>query len=249
MISPDSYSCEALAHGGIVWHVAPNRKEELQQWLDAHFAGILENPNVENMKTGPGCHVVGAGDVVLKQRSAPSVSARLSFGCRASQSRRSFVLAQTLNKLDIPTPRPIAWATIRVAGFRTADILLTDWAKDVTTLSWWLLHVCPSADERTKIIARVGTLLASFHVNGLSNRDMKSTNILLSHDTAQLWVVDLDGTRKVRRLTQRRAMRDFRPIQRTLRQYGERLDSDEDALLSAYNASLPSAMQLSRLLP
>ena len=248
-MSPEPYSCEALAHGGIVWHVAPHRKEDLQQWLNTHFTGILENPDVENMKTGPGCRVVGAGNVVLKYRTAPSSSARLTFACRASQSRRSFMLAQTLNGLDIPTPEPIAWATIRVAGFRTADILLTDWIKDVTTLSWWLLHACPGPNERTRIIAGVGKLLASFHVNGLSNRDMKSTNILLSHDTDHLWVVDLDGTKTVRRLTRRRAMRDFRPIQLTLKQYGDCIDSDEDELLSAYNASLPKTMQLSKLLP
>ena len=157
--------------------------------------------------------------------------------------------AQTLIECGIPTPAPVAWSTVRTAGLRTADYLLTEWVKNTTTLSWWLLHVCPRAAERTRVITEVGKLLASFHVNGLSNRDMKSTNILLSHDATKLWVVDLDGTKRVRHLSRRRAKRDFRPIQLTLQKYGERQDSDESVLLNAYNASVPTAMQLTKLLP
>ena len=240
---------EGLRHGALLWNVAPNRRQDLQQWLETHLADIFENPDVQDMKNGPGCRVVGAGGLVLKRRTAPHASGMLSFACRASQSNRSFMLAQTLIRLGIPTPEPVAWATERTAGLRTADYLLTDWVKNTTTLSWWLLHVCPSAAERTRIITKVGKLLASFHVNGLSNRDMKSTNILLSHDAQQLWVVDLDGTKRVRHLSQRRARRDFRPIQLTLKKYGEWRESDEGELLNAYNASVPTAMQLTRLLP
>ena len=197
------------------------------------------------MKNSSEGRVVGVDGLVLKTKVPPTIISSVKFAFRPSRAQKAFRLAQLLISRKLPTPKPVAWATVRFARLRKADYLFTEYMKNTNTLFEYLEDICPDGKSRTFVVAELGRLLARFHKCGFSNRDMKAANILVSRDAdIKLWVVDLDGVKKLRNISKRRAYRDIEPISLALSRYGQSLDSDKSVFLEAYNSILPENMQL-----
>ena len=93
----------------------------------------------------------------------------------------------------------------------------------------------------------LGYLLASFHVQGYSNRDLKDTNVLAGGDDGrELWAVDLDGVRRIR-ITRRRAIKDLWPIVRSLKMHGMGDANDKQNILNGYNSLSTLGLRMEEL--
>ncbi len=240
-------SGQILEIGAIRWHVAGEQAGRLEKWLSAHFPGILtESENV--LKKDKGSRVASAAGLVLKESTARKGRSMLRFGLRRSGARRAFTIGNELNAHGVPTPRPVAWATVRRFGLRERDYLVTEKVENACLLTEKLKTAGGDKTEREWIVRMLGRLLALFHCSGFSNRDMKDTNILVTENGGlKLWVVDLDGVRQKGMVTRTRAFRDFWPIVRSLAMYGWGDDCDKAAMLAAYNGAVPERLQLNRL--
>jgi serine/threonine protein kinase len=102
---------------------------------------------------------------------------------------------------------------------------------------------------RRAIVAGLGELLAAFHRNGYSNRDLKDGNVLVRIGAPPvLWAVDLDGLCPSR-WRAGGLRRDFRAVLRSLGLYGWAEEDDRAVLLEAYNASVSPGPKLRSLPP
>ena len=200
------------------------------------------------MKEDQGSRVVAVSDWVIKENGPRKGRGMLRFGLRRSGARRAFVLAHMLLEHGIPTPEPMAWATCRRLRLRIRDCLITRRISDVEDLKSRCMRVTASKADRAHTLESLGRLMASFHANGFSNRDMKDANILCSlSGPLKMWVVDLDGVRRWRSVSRNRARRDVWPIARSLGRVGWVTASDIKAFLAGYNATVPERLKLDRL--
>jgi tRNA A-37 threonylcarbamoyl transferase component Bud32 len=62
-------------------------------------------------------------------------------------------------------------------------------------------------------VRRLADLLARLHEAGFSHRDLKASNVLLD-DQLRPWLIDLDGVRRFRRLSEARAVADLARLAR-----------------------------------
>jgi tRNA A-37 threonylcarbamoyl transferase component Bud32 len=232
-----------LRLAGATWRLRRDDLARTTAWLQAHFPEILER-NENLLKDDTGSRVAAAEGLVVKESTARRGRSALRFGLRRSGARHAFRLGGELNALGISTPRPVAWATVRRLGLRVKDYFVAERVESCSPLKDTLDACRENAAARSQMLDLLGRLLASFHVNGVSNRDMKDTNILVNESGGtRLWVVDLDGARKKRFVTRRRAMRDFWPIIRSLKTHGLGGEADRADLLRGYNAVVPERLR------
>jgi tRNA A-37 threonylcarbamoyl transferase component Bud32 len=235
---------ETLRFSGLTWHVCGGDTARMESWLSAHFPAVLDNR--ENLlKDDKGSRVAAVEGLVVKESTARKGRSALRFGLRRSGSCRAFRLGRQLAECGVSTPLPVAWATVRRFGLRVKDYLVTEKVESHVSLADKLETCRENSDERRRLMELLGRLLASFHVNGFSNRDLKDTNMLVTgSDSPRLWTVDLDGVRKMRWITRRRARRDFWPIVRSLKRHGYGDGTDQAGLLRGYGAVVPLRLRL-----
>lgn len=239
---------DTLRVGSVVWHVAGGARERVADWLSAHFPGVLDDASAL-MKRGVGTRVARAAGWVLKESQVRRGRSAWRFGFRRSGSRRAFILGKKLIGLGIPTSDPVAWATVRRCGLRRCDYLISGEIERGIPLKQRLLDVADEVTERGRLVEELGALMAAFHGNGLSNRDMKHSNLVYrvgAEAGARLWVLDMDGVRRCR-ITRRRAWRDLYRVVHSLGLYGWSSESDRTGLLVGYNAVVPARLRLDAL--
>jgi len=237
-----------IAAGGMVWHARADEAGRFRDWLAAHFPGILKD-EICLLKKDRGRRVAVAEGLVIKATLRRRGRSRLRFALRASTSRRDFAVGDRLIAGGVPLPRPVAWATLRRGGLRVADYIVTERIADSRKLTSILKAARDSECLRRPVLDGLGELLALFHRNGYSNRDLKDGNVLaVERPALRLWAVDLDG---VRRACWRVGglKRDFRAVLRSLGLHGWATAADKAALLEAYNARVPARLRLRRLPP
>ncbi len=256
MSNCDSSGCNAplqgaqdvLVMGSIVWHFSRESEVRLRQWLVEELVNVFEN-SAGIIKNEPGRRVAVANGLVIKERTAQDgILQILKFGLRRSGSYQAFKLARQLIACSILTPQPVAWATVRCSGLRVRDFIITEELKNSVSLPEKLTAVVNDHKEKGRLIDLLGQLLAAFHVNGFSNRDLKGGNVLVTEDgEMKLWIVDMDGVCRKHVVTRRRAARDFIPVLRELKIHAQPSESDMLRLVDAYNAVVPARLKLSKL--
>jgi tRNA A-37 threonylcarbamoyl transferase component Bud32 len=237
-----------LRERGVAWKVSECCFEMAAAWLRLHFPGVISD-GAAHLKRSATTTVAACDGLVLKATGPAGGVRRLKFALRPSSSRRSARLASELRRAGIATPEPVAWATVRRAGLRQRDYLVTVHVRDAVILTHVLRRAGLPGDQRRDVVRMLGELLAAFHANRYSNRDMKDANLLVAEGggTPQLWVVDMDGVRRVRRLTRRQVLRDFWSVVRSLRKNGWDEVECKRWLVEAYNARVPERLRFEAL--
>lgn len=236
-----------LVLGSIVWHVCRQHKERVKQWLLTELVGVFEKDD-GIFKNEPGRRVATAAGLVIKERTPLDGKSILRFGLRRSGAYRAYKLGYALIAHNITTPQPVAWATVRYMGLRIKDYIITEELGSSVTLPERLQEIKGNNEQREKLIRLMGELLAAFHSNGFSNRDLKGGNVLVTNNGVQkLWVVDMDGVCCCRRISRWRAGRDFGPMIRELEIHCQPSASDVAILLAAYNEAVPNRLKRYKL--
>ncbi len=221
------------------WHIAPGEGAGLVAWLNQYCQnGQLQEGKI--LKHDEGGRVVAQAQLVLKIYWPKQGWAGIRFLIRPSRARRACQLGRRLRALGMPTPPMLAWAIRRRCGLLRAEYLITREVVDSEQLTSWLERNSPDGLARAKVMAAYGRLVAMFHQNGYSNRDLKHENVMCSiSEPWVLQVVDLDGVRRRPWILRRRAQRDLLRVGKSLASLGWSGAADIRAFFDAYNSSVP----------
>lgn len=194
-----------------------------QQWLADPAAFWRRHERGRTIKDSHSGQVIrarlvteeGATLEVVAKRSRPRNWLRaIVFAVRPSRERRAWRRGYALIHRDLPSPRPLAFLERRRWGLLAESLLIVEAIPDARDLydAIWLdwTGLSPRALRRCKdgAIEALVRLVCDFQHKGFSHRDFKASNLLVRQDPAtgacQLWLVDLDGLQRCRRLSERR---------------------------------------------
>jgi tRNA A-37 threonylcarbamoyl transferase component Bud32 len=232
-----------LKHHNIYWHLKPETVETTKSWLIDNFPSIYESEN-NILKNDTGSLVVQENDIVLKKRTLRPNKKRWQFAFRPSQSKRIYNITQTLTTLNIPVAPTLGYATEYKNGERKADYLLSSYIpgniefQDILSGKYKDLSL-------NVAIKKVAKLIATFHITGISNRDLKDSNIILDLTTNEFLAIDYDGISLRKNISKKRAQKDIIPIFISMRSHKRQRTSFE-LLISEYNAHMPAEKKLQK---
>lgn len=153
--------------------------------------------------------------------------ARLLDGWRPSLVRRAWETGHALVRRGIPTPRPLV--CVEVPQHRgTRGYLVTEWIENTETALTAVTETLPRRprpDQRAWLTAqcrRLASILRRFHACGFDHRDLKLANLLVSRPGTdpRIWLLDLDGVRRWRRLPRQRIVQNLARIEVSCRVQG-----------------------------
>jgi serine/threonine protein kinase len=134
----------------------------------------------------------------------------------------------------IPSARAIAAVEFRRCGMLTKSFFLTDEiVAGQTTNAYWRRELQTASGRganrrRQNFLQRLASLFRSLHDHNVYHKDLKDTNILVTpgnnHQAESVFLLDLEGIRRYRRLSWRRRIKNLVQLNRTLGLYLRRVD-------------------------
>jgi hypothetical protein len=231
-------------------------------WLDSKYAdpefiALLQNPDA--LFDCPTCQIIKdqqkikvarvvvdvQGEkhaIYVKRYNSFMLRHRLGSVFAPSGGVKSLRGAAILQRNNIATAQPIAAIEERIQGMvRRSFYLSKEISGGVTVDAYWL-NVLSAARHREGFRRRrvflhtLGALFRTLHKRGVYHNDLKDANILAvpprDGDKASLYLLDLEGVRQYRALSESRRNKNLVQLNRTL---GTHLDATEKlALVRAY---------------
>ncbi|MGE5306203.1 MAG: lipopolysaccharide kinase InaA family protein [Alphaproteobacteria bacterium] len=172
--------------------------------------------------------------VYLKRFNAFSWRYRLGSLFLTSGAVRALRGAHVLMEAGIPAARAIATVEFRHCGMLTKSFFLTDEiAGGITSNAYWRKDLREITERdahrrQRKFLQRLAALFRNLHARNIYHSDLKDSNILVvPADYCQaesLFLLDLEGIRRYRRLSWRRRVTNLVQLNRTLGLYLRRVD-------------------------
>jgi tRNA A-37 threonylcarbamoyl transferase component Bud32 len=178
----------------------------------------------------------GPVPAVLKRVSA-SCAGALKNLLRRSQVLRSWVSGHALRDRWLPTPRPLAvFHRVRI-GLPAEGYLLTEKVAAAVGLDAAVRH-CPDRATLRDLIRRVARVLRTMHDRGVSHRDLKAANILITGGEPVL--IDLVGVRTRVRLGDSKRARELARLNASFLRFPAVTRGERLRFLRAYLAAGPA---------
>lgn len=229
--------------------VACGDESDWRGWATADWAEAAESllaagnealdPGEADLKDGRSASVrqvelPGGRTLVLKRdrRAAERPLTRL----RASRSLRSFRNGHALLIRSIATARPAAAVDRRSKGRPAETLLLTEPVPGGVALNAYLRDG-PAPADRRRLTRRLARLIRQLHAAGFSHRDLKAPNIVVATDPPdepRPFLVDLDGLRRRRHVSEGRRARDLMRLGVSLEEWDVARATDRLRFLRAY---------------
>jgi len=107
-------------------------------------------------------------------------------GLKNTRAAREFLLLNTLAKLGLPAPKPIAYKIEKLALTYRADILTSriNHAED-------LVAMLSKQTISPGLWEKIGACIKAFHHHGIYHHDLNAHNILIDDDE-KVWLIDFD---------------------------------------------------------
>ncbi|HEY4311978.1 MAG TPA: lipopolysaccharide kinase InaA family protein [Pirellulales bacterium] len=239
----------ASAMGYAVRDLARGDLLTLMSQPDAPFAA----PDAQMIKVCSGSQVVKT-TMLLEGRPTPAAYKR---SCnrlwrkailalfRRSRALRAWHLGHALRERGIDTARPLLVVEPRTGGPRWESYLATEWVEGdhLHDYAAWVAAQ-PSTERRreTRHTAVVlGRMLGRMHAWNVDHRDLKAQNLMLARQGEKLTanLIDLDGVRFVRSLTERRRARNLARLATSMEAHPWLTRTDRLRFLCAYLAVAP----------
>ena len=187
-------------------------------WLARESLPVMEDPEAFLKDS---TRFIKSSRVVTIARVPPNlILRRLNYGkfihrlrdCfRPSRAARALIASTWLEQAGIRTPRALAAAELRTLRWPRTAYLITEEVPGARTLAALF-------KSKRKVPRGIAELIAHMHSAGLSNRDLKWTNILLDEQLTP-WLIDLDGVRRLGRVPAERAQEDLWTLARCFAEY------------------------------
>jgi serine/threonine protein kinase len=182
---------------------------------------------------------------------------------RPTPALRSWVHGQGFRERGLPTARPLAVLHRKRAGLCFEGYLLTEKIDNAQTLHEFMdsLKRLPTP-QRQKVlrlqIVQVAQVIREMHRRALSHRDLKAANVLVSRDvskflspfssgawtlngqsllpvfTSSVWIIDLVGVERYRRLPRSRMLQNLTRLNASFFQHPGLTRSDRLRFLKVY---------------
>ena len=200
--------------GGLKWQVrSAFRTEAVDRVMNDPDRFLKKRAQI--LKPGRTSTVGKADGLVLKRFNFRKVENLVKDLFRPSRARRAFRAAYHLELLGIPTARPIAAADHRICGVLARSYFLMEEVPGATDLGKLLRGGWVPQKETVKQVAE---LIAKLHSEGFSHRDLKESNLVLGSG-GKISILDLDGLRFLRKVTEIRASLDLDRLARGVEKY------------------------------
>lgn len=159
---------------------------------------------------------------------------------RRSRALRAWHLGHALRERGIDTARPLLVVEPRTGGPRWESYLATEWV-DGDHLHDFAARVASLAPTERRQTTRhtaivLGRMLGRMHAWNVDHRDLKAQNLMLAEraDKLAAYLIDLDGVRIVRSLTERRRARNLARLATSMEAHPWVTRSDRLRFLRAY---------------
>jgi len=215
-------------------------------WLDSDFAepqfiSALKNP--DDFFALPACAVVKdqlkikvarvvvdcRGEkhpIYVKRYNTFSLRQRFASIFAMSGGAKSLRGAAILNRNGIATAKPVAAVEERIHGMVQRSFYLSEEISGgVTVDSYWLSVLKPlghleGRQRRQALLGKLGVLFRRLHGRGVYHNDLKDANILAAPvgdgASIDLYLLDLEGVRQYRALSESRRIKNLVQLNRTL---------------------------------
>ena len=223
-------------HGSLSIHVVRTLAQEL-------ISSIGEDP--DHFFHSAGCEIIkdqrkikvarikvkirdDAKTVYLKRYNAFSWRYRFGSIFQSSGAVRSLRGAVILSESGIPTVYPLAAVDSRSWGMLNGSFFLSEEVENGKTAdAYWRDELATmkgkeGIQRRKRFVGTVGGLFRSLHQRDIYHNDLKDANILVRPDSSggeQLYLLDLEGIRRYRKLNRRRQIKNLVQLNRTLGKY------------------------------
>jgi len=164
---------------------------------------------------------------------------------RRSKALRAWHLGHALRERGIDTARPLLVVEPRTGGPRWESYLATEWV-DGDHLHEYARRVAAfSPTERRRHSERaafvLGRMLGRMHAWNVDHRDLKAPNLMLveNGDALKAYLIDLDGVRLVRQLSEKRRARNLARLATSMEAHPWVTRTDRLRFLRAYFAVAP----------
>jgi hypothetical protein len=164
---------------------------------------------------------------------------------RPSAALRSWVHGHGLRERCLPTPRPLAVLHRLLQGRPAEGYLLTEKVENAVDVHRFLADLATlSGAARRHLLRRcldqLAALIRELHHRQLSHRDLKAANILAvasgqwAVPTIHLWLIDLVGVVRHRRLPRRRRVQNLARLHTSFRAHPALTRTDKLRFLRVY---------------
>ncbi|MFQ5591355.1 MAG: lipopolysaccharide kinase InaA family protein [Phycisphaerae bacterium] len=189
----------------------------------------------------------GPIELVCKHARVRGLRRRLCARVGVTRERANFHRALKLLRAGVATALPLALMRSSAPG--RESWLLTRFVPDLVDLDWLALTWLPQAGSqqarlaKNAIIVALVTALERMERSGLRHRDLKASNILLSHwegppaDT-RVWIMDVEGLRRDGRWKPGTRRRQLARLGASLLSYASITRSDYARFLRTYLTAL-----------
>lgn len=184
-------------------------------------------------------------DMMIKRYDSRGSAHRATYWTRPSRGRRAWAAATALQRIGIPTPRPIGFIEDRQFGFPGTSYAVVEYLENAAPARRWIkawLHQRPAPFRDAFRSQLLGTMMTLYE-NRIYHGDTKTSNLLLQYpedpDRRTLYWIDLDCMQFGVRPTRRRVLRNLVQLNGSL---GSKLaDEDRLAFLDALSGRFPWA--------
>lgn len=195
------------------WQGMADRKLSEAAALDEMTAGLDEAmARGQILKDGKTCFVarlmLGGLDVVVKRYNHKGLLHSLRHTLKGSRARQSWLHANRLFLLGIPTPRPLAYIDECKGPLLHHSYFVAEFVGG-RGLYGILRDQNVPEDRKRRLIDEVARTLDRMAGHGISHGDLKHTNILCTGDTIALTDLDSMHVHEIAWLLRRRHKRDL----------------------------------------
>lgn len=117
-------------------------------------------------------------------------------GLKNSRAYKEYQLLDEIQRLNLPSPKPIAALIVKHGLFYRNDLIMEHIQHQMTFaqgIKNQYLPNDPSRDKKQldlKYWHQIGQTIAQYHHNGIYHSDLNAHNVLLNHD--QVFIIDFD---------------------------------------------------------
>jgi tRNA A-37 threonylcarbamoyl transferase component Bud32 len=190
---------------GISWFVQPGQNNSVTRAIMDDPDGFLAE-RCRVLKPGRSSTVGAADGYVLKRYNFRWRWGVLLDLVRRSRGLRAYRKAVHLTELGLATPKPVAAAEVRWAGWLKKSYFLMDEVAAAVGLG-------EMKGDRRRAARALGELIGQLHEAGFSHRDLKETNVLF-HGGWRPVLIDLEGVQYWGKVPAWRARKDLKRLER-----------------------------------